>query len=388
MKHNLGKPIGRLIGVYLFLALTLLVAADFSHTFNLSKPNPYVKEPVILTLDLNQTNHDIVLLFNFDLKKSDAYFFQRLDVKESDAHHDTKVHYTYLIYPLRSGEIEIDFALTQKVTNDESVAYSFSGDRDNVKTLVTEDTEVTLAPLKVKVQALPKGTSLVGDFTLDTRFKTNHAEAYEPLPFELSIQGKGYPPLLENLVPKNDAYTLFEEKPIVQTLHSKQNTQSTVRYPMALSAAQSFSLAPIVINAFNPQSKKSYTLTVPGQDFVIKKEEVSILVDSIDSPKPFSRDWSWLSTLFSCLIVFGAGFLTAMVYKVHKKSLAQNKDPLIQKIDACKDEKALLQLLMANDSQKFVDIIETVENSLYKNSKIGKKKMTLKQCKEKAKEIL
>ena len=388
MKHNLGKPLGRLFGVYLFLALTLLFAKDFSHTFKLSNPNPYVKQAVILTLDLNQTNHDIVLLFNFDLKKSDAYFFQRLDVKESDAHHNTKVHYTYLIYPLRSGEIEIDFALTQKVTNDESVAYSFSGDRDNVKTLVTDDTEVTLAPLKVNVQALPKGTSLVGDFTLDTRFKTNHALAYEPLPFELSIQGEGYPPLLEHLVPKNSAYTLFEEKPIVHTVHSKKNTQSTVRYPMALSAVESFSFAPIVIKAFNPQSKKSYTLTIPGQDFVIKKEETSTLLDSIDSPKPFSTDWSWVSTLFSYLIVFGAGFLTAMVYKEHKISLKHNEDPLIQKIDACQNEKALLQLLMASDSQKFVNIIETVENSLYKNSKIGKEKMTLKQCKEKAKEIL
>ena len=78
----------------------MLNAEDFTYTFNVDKPSPYVKEAVLLTLNLNQTNPDVVMLFNLDLVKSDAYTFQRLDIKETDNYHNTNVEYVYLIYPL------------------------------------------------------------------------------------------------------------------------------------------------------------------------------------------------------------------------------------------------------------------------------------------------
>ena len=65
MKNNLGKTI------LFLLAFVLLQAEDFSYNFKVDKTDPYVKEAVILTFDIQQTNEDIVLLFNFDLKKND-----------------------------------------------------------------------------------------------------------------------------------------------------------------------------------------------------------------------------------------------------------------------------------------------------------------------------
>jgi hypothetical protein len=60
-----------MIKLFIALSFVLLSAEDFTYDFHLDKQDPYLKEPVILTLDLKQTNHDIVLLFNFDLRKSD-----------------------------------------------------------------------------------------------------------------------------------------------------------------------------------------------------------------------------------------------------------------------------------------------------------------------------
>jgi hypothetical protein len=145
-----------MIKLFIALGFALLTAEDFTYEFHLDKQDPYLKEPVILTLDLKQTNHDIVLLFNFDLRKSDDYFFQRLDTKETDTHHNIQIHYVYLLYPLKAGEINISFDLMKKVTTDDSVAYSFSGDRDNIKGLVTTDTKITLPPLPLSVKKLPQ----------------------------------------------------------------------------------------------------------------------------------------------------------------------------------------------------------------------------------------
>ncbi len=285
MKNNLGNRYLRLC--FLILGFTLLQAEDFTYSFNTNTQTPYVKEPVVLTFDVQQTNHDVVLLFNFTLAKSKEYTFQRLDIQESDSHHNAKIHYVYLLYPLTSGDINVTFELLKKVTTDDSVAYSFSGDRDNVKGLVTTDTQITLPPLQLKVKPLPKGTRLVGDFTLTHTFKKHQADAYEPLPFQVSIQGSGYPPLLDSILPKEGNFTRFTEKPIVRSTVTTQGSQNSVTYPMALSHSESFTLPSILLKAFDPKTEKSYTLTVPSQHFDIKKVAAHSLVDPIDSPEVF-----------------------------------------------------------------------------------------------------
>ena len=375
MKHNLGK----MIKLFIALSFTLLAAEDFSYDFHLDKQDPYLKEAVILTLDLKQSNHDIVLMFNFDLQKSDDYFFQRLDTQETNTHHNTQIHYIYLIYPLRSGEIKLSFDLIKKVTTDDSVAYSFSGDRDNVKGLVTTDTQITLPPLFLSVKNLPVNTALVGNFSLTHSFTKHEAKAYEPIPFQVKIEGSGYPPLLDTLLPTDLNITVFKETPIVHSTHSKQGTKSSVMYPMALSSDNSFTLNPITIKAFDPKTVKSYELTVPRQHFNISKADVNILVDKTDNPKPLESDLSWLSsilaTLFSYLIVFAAGYLTAITLKWKKKIVLQTDDPFREKIETCKNERALLQVLMATNNKKFAASIEKLENGLYGKGKINFKKV-------------
>jgi len=177
VKNNLGKLLS-----FFLLGFFMLHAEDFSYTFKVDKQNPYVKEAVILTLDLDQTSHDKVLLFNFKIKKSDAYHFQRLDIKETDTGHHAQVHYEYLIYPLKSGKVNITFELLKKVTTEDSVAYSFSGDRDNVKGLVTVDTMVPLPPLHLKSKLYLKVPNLW--VTLRSHIRSNNIKAR---PMNLSL---------------------------------------------------------------------------------------------------------------------------------------------------------------------------------------------------------
>jgi len=377
MRLNLGS----ILKIWSVLALTALFAEDFSHTFKLSKNDPYVKEAVVLTLDISQTNPDVVLLFNFNLKKSDDYFFQRLDAKETDTHHSAKVHYTYLVYPLRDGAVDIEFELLKRVTNDESVAYSFSGDRDNVKTLETKDTPILLNPLRLNVQSLPKGTLLVGDFKITSEFKKHKASAYEALPFKVTIEGEGYPPILDRLIPKSSYFTLFKDKPIEKTVHSKEGTESFVSYSMALLALKSFDFDAIAIEVFNPKDKRSYLLTIPKQHFEIVEENITTLVDKSDNPAPLKSDWSWLKSFFLYLLVFGSGYMTAFILKEKKQKVVKELDPLYYQIDSCQNEKELFKLLISKDSKKFIRTIEELENYLYKNGK-----MNFKKLKERAKE--
>ena len=377
MKHSLGK-------IILFIvSFALLQAEDFSYKFHLDNIHPYVKEAVILTLDVNQTNHDIVLLFDFDIKQSDAYSFQRIGIEEIDAYHATQIRYTYLLYPLHSGDIIIDFTLTQKSTTDDSVAYSFSGDRDNIKGLVTKDTKIVLSSQILDVKPLPEGTLLVGDFTLDYTINKHKAKAYEALPFEVTIKGNGYPPMLHTIIPQDVNFTVFTEQPNIKNIADAKGSHSTVIYPMALSHGENFTLPKIALKAFNPKTQTTYTLSVPSQSFEIETVNKDTLIDKVDSPNMLTSDWSWVKTFLGYLVVFAAGYLTALSLKWQKKPKQKATHPLIKKIQDSKNTKMLLQLLMAHDTQRFSTLIEKLEDSLY-----GDGKISLKKVKEEAQDLL
>ncbi len=376
MKNSLGNIMVKLI--IILLTSLALYADGFTSKFTLNKSNPYVKEAVVLTLDLEQTDPSKVMFFKFDIKKSKDYEFYRLDIKEEDDYHAIKVHYIYLIYPLRSGDVTIDFDLTQMVTTDEKVAFSFSGDRDNIRGLNKRDIPIKLKPLTLKVKALPKHTSLVGDFTITSTIKKYEAKAYEPIPLSVSIRGEGYTPILQSIIPERAEYRRFMEKPTTHSTRSQKGTKSTLTYPIALSAKKSFDLDPIKIKVFNPKSEKSYELIIPKQHFVITKSDITSMIDKLDSPPPLHTDWGWITTLLGYIIVFIAGFLTAKSLKWRPKpkdELPQNT--LIDQIKLIDDPKELLALLIATDSRYYRSSIEQLESSIY-----GEKKISLKRIKK------
>jgi len=341
---------------------------------------PYVKEAIILNFEVNQTNKDVVLLFNFTLKKSPNYTFERLDIDENDDYHNLNIKYTYLIYPLKKGDINIDFDLLKKVTNDASIAYSFSGDRDNIKILESKNTQINLKPLTLHIKALPKGTQIVGDFNLSYNIPKHEVKAYEPLPFSVSIKGKGYPPLLSSVLKQKGRFRVFSEEPNLQSKSTLKGTYNEIKYTMALSHIKDFILNPIEIKAFNPLNKQSYTLSIAKQNFHIIAQDSKMLIDKIDNPKALKLDLTKVKQLLTYIIIFLAGYITALVVKSKDFSLSKNKvNPIAEKIEACETKKDLLQVLISLDNKKLEALIEKIEKSLY-----NKEKISLKSLKKKA----
>ncbi|MDM5270651.1 hypothetical protein PGH07_00495 [Sulfurovum sp. zt1-1] len=370
MKNSLGKSV---ITFIIFSSISLLYGEGFTSKALLNKESAYIKEPVLLTFDIKQTDYSKVMFFEFTLTENEAYEFYRLDAKVEDRYQNAQIHYTYLLYPLKSGVIDIGFELVKKVTTKEDVAYSFSGDRDNVKRMTTTDSIIKLEPLKLTVKPIPEGTLLVGDFTLTHQVKTHEASAHEPIPFSVEIKGTGYPPILNNIFLSTDDYILFKEEPQVNTIRSAKHTYNTVVYPMAMSSAKSFTFNEVKIKSFNPKTQKSYMLTIPAQAFNIKPVAQSSLIDKVDSPAPIKvTDWSWIGTFLGYIVVFISGFFTAKSVQWHKKEKIKN-DPFIEQINQTSDPKTLLRLLIAEDSKKFAPAIEKIEAHIYQNKPLDLK---------------
>lgn len=379
MKNNHGDILHQFASGFLILifALSTLNAQGFTSKFTLSNYTPYVKEPFILTLDIEQTDHDKVMLFNFSPKANKAYEFHRLDIKKKDDYHAAKIHYIYLIYPLKSGKIDLAFNLLQMVTTDEKVAFSFSGDRDNVRGLNKIDIPITLTPISINVKPLPQGTQLVGDFKLSYTLKNKKVKAYEPLPITLVLKGRGYPPLVNNIIPPSKKFSLFLGQPLQKIFKTPKGIEGSVTYSLALSAKESFTLPTITIKAFDPEKNRSYQLNIPKQDFNITQTDIKSLVDNIDSPQPLQSDWSWIGKVLGYIVAFVSGFLSAYFIKWRPKyQIMQTKDKFKTDVGACSSHKELLTLLLATDSNRYQNAIEELERSIY-----GKKRVSLERIK-------
>jgi hypothetical protein len=376
----MNKSLGNILLFFLF-SVSLLHTESFVYDIHLNKQEVYDKESLLLSVDINQTDSNPVLLFQFAIKQSKEYLITQIDASHDYTPHHTKEHYLYLINPLKSGEIHIGFDLTKRVTNDAKLSYFFSGDRDDFKKLETTDHKITVPSLALKVKPLPKDISVVGDFKLSSEIGAQTAEAYAPIPLKITLEGRGYPPLFKEIIPQKHNFTVFSQKPMIQKRVTREGIYYKILYTLALSSEKSFELPDITFKAFNPKTNRHYVLNLPKQHFEIIPVNKSTLVDSIDNPKALHFDFSWVTTLFSYLIVFIAGYLTAISFKLTRRKKVKNIDPLHKKIQSCKDEKALLQLLMAADCKKFVSVIEKLENSLYK-----KGKLQLKALKKEAEE--
>ncbi len=364
------------------LLSAVLCAEDFDFTIHSSTLTPHEKEPVLLSIDINQTNPEPILLFLFDINKSKNYRVEQINAIHDNTLHHAKEHYLYLLFPLKTGTMEVNFSLTKRVTNDDKVRYFFSGDRDDFKKLETTDSNIPVAPLKLQVKPLPKGTQLIGNFKLDYLFKPKKVEAYEPVSLRITIEGDGYPPLLGQIYPKQKGVSIFASKPVLTRHVDEHTVHYKAVYDLALASGKSFETAPVALQAFDPKTHKRYALTIPSEHIVVTQTDVTKLVDKTDTPPPLQTDWKPLGSLLGYLLAFAAGFLSAWLLKRHRKTKTK-ANPLAARIDESRDKKQLLQLLMAEDAQRFAPVIDRLEADLY-----GRENHPLKQLKQEAKELL
>jgi len=297
-------------------------AENFTYDFHVDNPTPYKHEPILLSVDINQTNPEVVLFFNFAVKESKNYRAVQIDSVQDTTLHHSYIHYLYVVYPLREGDIDIGFDLVERVTDEHKVAYSFSGDRDDFKKLETKDRAVTVPPVHLQAKPLPAKTQLTGDFKLSYEIRQHEAEAYEPINMKVVITGEGYPPVLEHIFPQEGNITFFRQPPEIKRFPSKKGITYRVTYTLAVSHAESFDLSALALHAFNPRTETSYLLEIPEQHFEIHHKDRSVLLDAVDNPLPFHLDFSWFLSFLGYLIVFAAGYLSAHIVKRKKHARA------------------------------------------------------------------
>ncbi len=352
------------------LVATLLSANDIAIDMHLSKTKAYQGEAVVLDVNISQIDHSKVMLFRFSPKKSPKYRFYQVDFREDNRHGNLKHRYSYLIYPTSSGSVAIEFDTVQSITDEGKIAYSISGDRDNVKALKTQDIIHKVAPLRLEVAPIPDGAKFVGDYRLEYKIEKTTLNAFEPIHIRIGIKGSGLPLEAFDAIKESPNYKRFKQKPLIKNHHLDNSTQSSIEWRYALSAQKSFTLEAIEFQAFDPKTQKSYTLTVPQTPFTIHPISPDKLLDKVDYPlkaQPF--DWGWLWLTVSYIGVFVAGFLTPrdILKRLQKEVIAPSELEL--EIAQTQTPKELLALLLAQNDRRLDSLIKQISQSQTSNLK-------------------
>jgi hypothetical protein len=344
-----------ILGSIFFISL-LFGEYEVDIDFSIDKTNPYLKEGVILDVNITQRDNSCVMFFKFSPKKSRDYSFKLLSFIENEEYHNLKHQYRYIIYPLKSGKVNLEFDFIKSITTDEKVAYAISGDRDNVKALSKQDIEVELDPIELNVKKLPKGTNLVGDFSLSYKLDKNSSTPYEPIYLDIKLEGEGY---LEkfDIIKEKKGYTLFKQI---------KESDNGIYWEYALVGQKSFKIDEVLLKAFNPKDKKEYTLKIPEIEIDIKEENISkTKIEKSRESKSFN--FSYILTILSYIGVFILGliFPKDLIYKLKKE-----ENSFREKVKSAKDIKELLKILILEDREKYSKIIEKLEVNIYQNKSI------------------
>jgi len=362
--------------LFFFFIVNVLWANDVAYSFHVSNKNPYEKEAIFLEVNLTQVNHEKVMLFKFSLEESADYDFHQVGFKEHEKHHDLRQEYSYLIYPKKSGKVSLKFNMIKSLTDDDKVAYSISGDRDNVKSLQKEDIVVNLKPLLLEVKHIPSDVTLVGDFSLTHTLDKKVTDAYDPVNLQVVLKGRGYLSSFE-LLKENEAYRLFTQNPKFKTLHTQGGTSTSLVWDYAISAKESFTLPKVSLKAFNPDTEKVYELGFSAITVKVNQVDVDSLLDKMDYPaRAKGIDWDFWTWFFSYVVVFIAGLLMPRdLFKRKKMSEKNAEDILNEKIKLARTHKGLLQILVVENNVKFTKAIEALEGVVYNTQKVSLSKI-------------
>lgn len=371
MKNVLGSLL-----FFIFFALpTYLNAVELaSHTLTANNITPYEKEPVLLTFVTTQKDHENVMFFFLEAKKSDEYKIELLNKDENElGYHDKETTFTFLLFPLKSGKIAINFNYTIKVASDKAVAQVYEGSRDNVKWIDTTDTHVNVNPLVINVKKQEQHVDLIGDFKLSAKLEKSTLSQYESANITYYLQGTGYDDINLSIIKEIENTKIFSDL----IMHYNKATQDGYKIQRelkyALISKKDFTIPSIKIKCFSPKTHQYYTITSKSYDIKVAKANTSALIDKEDFPKQ-EEEFINIEKYFIYIIIFISGFLTA-------KFLPNNlglfkKNSLYKDIKESTSAKDLLNIMSQKYNQKiFEDEISQLETTVYSKTKVNFKKI-------------
>ncbi len=330
------------------LGSVLIVLKIFAANYQIeiSKEEPYIKEPITINLKFFEKKKEEVDWINFEPIKSKNYEVVLLNKKSRDFGYE----FLYLLFPLKEGEVKIDYKLRVKKAPFEEIQNKILG-TGYEQTTPIEGTVYTIKvkPSIIKVKPVKK-VELYGNFRIKSFTDKKIAQEYEPIYYTFNITGTGYPPHIKDIFPNRDNLKILKDKPVKKIKYTKNGAQIDYTFQYAIISDRSFTIPPVKLKEFN---YKDY-LVLKTKPISIEIKKSQIKEDKIDDPPKIEPFYKSLISFLKYLAIFFAGAVSGiLVYLLIRKEE-------FEKIIKAKDEKELLAFITV----KYPNCLKNIKNRL------------------------
>lgn len=376
MKNILGS-------LSLFLAMLSALHAQKLAEFNfeLSNTNPYVKEAVQVTFKAKQKEHTEAMFFFLTPKSSPEYKIVLLNkVAQDVSYHNKQTEFTYLLFPKKSGKINVKFDFVIKTASDKAIAQVYEGSRDNVKSIDTTNTKIDIKPISLHVKDLAQKVDLVGDFKISSKLESSTIKPFESANITYYLQGTGYDEFHLKLIDTIDNVKIFSDVVKHYNKATKDGYKIQREFKYALVADKDFTIKSATIKCFNPKTSKYYDINTKPYTIKVEKIDETTLVDAEDFPKP-KNNFAYIKNFLIYALLFLSGFLTA---KFLPKNFSMFKKPVVyEDITNAVSAKELLNIIVQKyNTNNLTQEIKELEDIVYNKKKANFKKIKKKILKK------
>jgi hypothetical protein len=365
MKNNLGK-------LYLLLLFPFFLFANSNlatYTLTANKKDIVEKEAVEVTFTATQKDHTDAMFFFLEPKQSDDYKIELLTHETKKiSYHNYSSTFKYLLFPLKSGDIRVNFDFVIKTASDDEIAQIYVGDYSRIKWEdMSSGTKLQITPLALHVSPLNEKVDLVGDFTLDSKLQKNDINKYGTANLLYTLSGVGYDNKILQPLAKIPNVTSFFEVTDTKQKATSNGYEFQREYTYALTSKNNFTIPSIELKAYSPKKQKYYTLKSPSYTIKVSSIDPSTLVDKKEFPADKTYNFESLKNILIALLIFLAGFTTAKIGP--SLTFKRIKKQKFQDIKESKTPKELILILLQNyknrSVNKYINELELLE---YKKS--------------------
>ena len=357
----------KILGSFLVFAIFLFAK---EYEIDISKKEAFVKEPIFLSLKLFEKDKSDIVWVKFEPKKSKSYEVHLLQKLSNKDGYENR----FLLFPLKSGQIEIDFNLLIKKASNKEIFENILGTGDEQTTMVEGKVyKYSIKPLILNIK--PIKADLFGKFSLDLKVDKKALKDFEPLYATLTLKGEGYPPDFISSLKTEPKVKILKDKPQKDIRYTKNGAKIFYVFRYALISDRSYKILPIKLKEFDYEDFK--ILETPSFEINVSKEKN--LLDKTTYPPKIKPVFDYFANFIQYFVIFLSGSIFGILLFLLIKG--RFKEEL--KILLAKDEKELLKILILNYPEKFEDIKKLLDEKISKNKKINLWRIKRKILKEK-----
>jgi Flp pilus assembly protein TadG len=357
------------------------------------KTNLKVGESTTLNILFKQRLDAKANKLNINEPKIDNFWIKKVDGEKQFSQGQYIVtQYSYLIFAQKAGEFEISpiqadiGRLTQR-----SMGGFFSDPFFNSMSAQINWQKIYSNSLQIKVDALPNGIELYGDFNIKATVDKKEVFVNKPVNLTIDIDGVGNIDDIQKFDINLANAIVYPDKPQISSRLVNGEYQGSFTQKIAIISDSDFKIPSIKLTFFDKKTNKIKTISTDTIDIKVKGKStlsqnepiVQTLTPNNVQEKPKtkvivkqSKELNYLFLLVG--LILGSSITYFIMNRKNSEDKIKEND-LVTLIKNTKDDKKLFEILLpyAKDDEVISDILKQLEENIYKktNHKIDKQKL-------------